>query len=289
MICRRSGTFCAIAASMRASCASASPMISNCRSTADRKTMSPSKSAKLLPAVTAAITSAASRASHSRLFGSRCKDGLARAFDARLQVRIAHRTRFDQIDRPTQEPLQCFLQSEIRPERQRVGMCAIEFDQEIDVAPLGVEIAACDRTEKIEPTHVEAAAYRPQFVATQRDLVDHHGSGFVDAALRDMLHVITYPVSAPRPADERSAGRATIGGHSTIRRPTLPRRWPSWRINIAPGWRRVAPRLEHAGAADKPDLILLDVTMPDMRVDCGGSIVALRTGPNSQRGASKPM
>jgi hypothetical protein len=136
---------------------------------------------------------------------------------------------------------------------------------------------------------VEAAAYRPQFVATQRDLVDHQGSGFVDAALGDMLHVITYPVSALRPADERSAGRATIGGHSTIRRPTLPRRWPSWRINIAPGWRRVAPRLEHAGAADKPDLILLDVTMPDMRVDCGGSIAAFRAGPNSQRGASKPM
>ena len=50
-----------------------------------------------------------------------------------------------------------------------------------------------------------------------------------------------------------------------------------------------AKALEHAGAADKPDLILLDVTMPDMRVDCGGSIAALRTGPNSQRGASKPM
>src|SRR6516225_7773595 len=177
MICRRSGTFCAVAASMRASCASASPMISNWRSTADRKTMSRSKSAKLLPVVTVAITSAASRASHSRLFGSPRKDGLARAFEARLQVRIAHGVRFDQIDRPTQEPLQCFLQSEICTERQRVGMCAIEFDQEIDVAPLRVEIAACGRTEKIEPPHVKAAADRPQFVATQRDLVDHHCSG----------------------------------------------------------------------------------------------------------------
>src|SRR5438270_5907672 len=123
-------------------------MISNCRSTADRKTMSRSKSAKLLPAVTAAITSAASCASHSKPFGSRCKDGLARAFDARLQVRIAHGARFDQIDRPTQEPIQCFLQSEIGPERQRVGVCSIEFDQEIDIAPFRVEIAACGRTER---------------------------------------------------------------------------------------------------------------------------------------------
>ena len=74
-------------------------------------------------------------------------------------------------------PSSAFLQSEMRPERQRVGMCAIEFDQKIDVASLRVEIAACGRTEKIEPTHVEAAAYRPQFLATQRDLVDHHCSG----------------------------------------------------------------------------------------------------------------
>src|SRR5215831_11514746 len=177
MICRRSGTFCAVAASMRSSWASASPMISNCRSTADRKTMSRSKSAKLLPAVTAAITSAASPASHSRLFGSRCKDGLARAFDARLQVRVAQGARFDQIDRPTQEPLQCFLQSEIRPERQRVGMCAIEFDQEINIAPFRVEIAACGRTKKIEPPHVKAAAQGPQLLATQRDRVDHQCSG----------------------------------------------------------------------------------------------------------------
>jgi hypothetical protein len=48
--------------------------------------------------VIAAIASAASRASHSKLFASRFKHRLPRLLDARLEIRIAQFAGLDQVD-----------------------------------------------------------------------------------------------------------------------------------------------------------------------------------------------
>src|SRR5271170_6956357 len=94
-IWRRSGILAASVGSRRSSRLKASPTISNWRSTAERRTRSLSKSAKLLPAVILAMAVAASQASQRRLLGSRLKEELARALDARLQIGIANRAWLD--------------------------------------------------------------------------------------------------------------------------------------------------------------------------------------------------
>src|SRR5258707_7547342 len=145
MMSRKSGIRSAIAVSARASRARASPTISNWRSTADRKTISRSKSAKVLPVVMVAIASAASRASHNRLFGSRFKHGLPRPFDIGFDVGVAHCAGFDQVDRPAEQILKRLFQSHESLERQCVGVSTIELHQEIDIAATGIEVAASGR------------------------------------------------------------------------------------------------------------------------------------------------
>lgn len=55
-------------------------------------------SAKFIPAVIATIASAADRASHKRLLGSRLKQGLQLRLDAGLEIRIMDCSRLDQIN-----------------------------------------------------------------------------------------------------------------------------------------------------------------------------------------------
>jgi hypothetical protein len=74
--------------------------------------------------------------------GSRFKDQLPRALDTRFEIGIAHRARFDEIDRATKESLERLFEAKIRFKRKRVGMPAIEFDQKVNVAVFGVEITA---------------------------------------------------------------------------------------------------------------------------------------------------
>jgi hypothetical protein len=89
MICCRSGTLRGVAASMRATCASASPMI---RAAARRPRQNN------VPVEFGTALARSDGGDHlgglarvpQQAFGSRCKDGLARTFDARLQIRIAH-------------------------------------------------------------------------------------------------------------------------------------------------------------------------------------------------------
>jgi len=64
------------------------------------------------------------------------------SFDARLEIGIAHRGGLDEIDRAAQQILKGLLEAKIRLQGKRVGMTAIELDQEIDIASLRVEIAA---------------------------------------------------------------------------------------------------------------------------------------------------
>ena len=57
--------------------------------------------------------------------------------------------------------------------------CApVEFDNKIDVAVFGVEIAARRRAEQIQPSHLEATAQRSQFLLVQLDFADHYGSAY---------------------------------------------------------------------------------------------------------------
>src|SRR6266849_7923912 len=109
----RSGTFAAISGWLLASWPNASPMISNCRSTADRSRMSCLKSSKLLPRVKSAMAPAALRASHRYLRGSRCIDGLAALLDARAEIGVLDRAVHDEIDRPAEECFERFLEAEI--------------------------------------------------------------------------------------------------------------------------------------------------------------------------------
>src|SRR5215469_10376140 len=169
MISPMSGTFAASAASTHASCESASPTISNCRSTADRKTMSRSRSARALPAVITAMISAASRASHNSAFGSRFKDRLPGGLDARLEVRVADGTCFNEIDRTTEQLLQCFFEVEISAERHCPWIAAVELDQKIQIAARRIEIAAAGgRAEQVEPANMKAPAQCPQLGSAKR-------------------------------------------------------------------------------------------------------------------------
>ena|SRR5208337_3434741 len=124
----------------------------------------PSKFAKLLPAVVAAMAFAASRASQTRLLGSRFKHRLPRLLDARLQVRIAHRARLDEVDAAAEQRPERLLEPEKGLERQRLRRAALEFDEEIEIAPRRDEISARRRAEEVEPSHVEAAAQFLQFL-----------------------------------------------------------------------------------------------------------------------------
>ena len=57
--------------------------------------------------------------------------------------------------------------------------CApVEFDNKIDVAVFGVEIATRRRAEQIQPSHLEATAQRSQFLLVQLDFADHPGSAY---------------------------------------------------------------------------------------------------------------
>src|SRR5208282_1548711 len=172
-ISRRSGTLAASAASRRASWRSASPAISNWRSTAERKTISRSKSAKVLPAVITAMAFAASRASHNRPLGSRCKNRLPRTLDARLHIRVTKRARLDEIDAAAEQCFKRLFEPEIALERPRVRRVGIELDEEIEIAPRRVEIAVRCRPENIEPPHAEAAAQVLQFLTMHCNVVDH--------------------------------------------------------------------------------------------------------------------
>src|SRR3984957_13261559 len=164
-IWRRSGIWAASAASRRSRRLSASSRISNWRSTAERRTRSLSKSAKLLPAVISAIALAASPASHRRLFRSRLKNGLARPLDALFEVRIANRARLDKIDATAEQRLKRLFEAEKGLERQRLGRPRIELDQEIKIAARRVEIVTRRRAEQVKAADVEPATQFPQFLS----------------------------------------------------------------------------------------------------------------------------
>src|SRR3984957_11808613 len=164
-IWRRSGILAASAASRRSSRLSASPRISNWRSTAERRTRSLSKFAKLLPAVIPPRAVAALLASHGRLFRSRFKDGLARPLDALLEIGIANRARLDKVDATAEQRLKRLFEAEKGLERQRLGRPRIELDQEIKIAARRVEIVTRRRAEQVKAADVEPATQFPQFLS----------------------------------------------------------------------------------------------------------------------------
>src|SRR5713226_7070498 len=113
MIRRRSGTFAAISGWLLPSWLSASPTISNCRSTADRSKRSRVKSSKLLPRVKSSMAWAARCASQRKARASRSIDRLAAPLDARAEIRVVDRAGHDKIDRPAQQLFERLLEAKI--------------------------------------------------------------------------------------------------------------------------------------------------------------------------------
>src|SRR5580658_2875930 len=88
------------------------------------------------------------------------------------EIWIPDRRGGDQVHWRAEELLQRFLEAE-----KGVGVGAgrhrLEFDQEIEIAVLGVEILARRRAEKVEPPYVELSAQFPQFLAVRRNVGNH--------------------------------------------------------------------------------------------------------------------
>src|SRR5580704_3661277 len=84
--------------------------------------------------------------SPGELSGLPLKDRLLRAFNTRFEIGIPHGTRLDEVDRTTERLFQRFSESEVGVERM-LRRTAVEFDQKIDVAVLGIEVAARGRAK----------------------------------------------------------------------------------------------------------------------------------------------
>ena len=80
------------------------------------------------------------------------------------------RLAIDKIDTPRQQAFQRLL--EVYKARKIIVLFC-ELDQEINIAARRVEIAACSRTENLQPTHMKAAAQVPQLLAMQCNIGDH--------------------------------------------------------------------------------------------------------------------
>src|SRR5689334_10220744 len=95
---------------------------------------------------------AASSTSQRKLRGSRSIDGLARALDGRLDVRISHATRRNQVDSSFEEPGKLVAEVEEYRERHRT-IGRFKLDQKVHVGPLRVKVVPPSRRAKhFEPT-----------------------------------------------------------------------------------------------------------------------------------------
>ena len=144
----------------------------------------------------------------SKPFLSGFKDRFPRPFDACFEVRIAHSTWLDEIDRAANESLERLFEIKMGVEGERFGMLAIEFHKKIDIAALGVEIAARRRAKKIEPTHMKPAAQHLQFLTMQFDFVNHYRRTFSLSRLCDDTLGVPHPqLTGDEPWKERVANR----------------------------------------------------------------------------------
>ena len=108
--------------------------------------------------------------------------------------------------------------------------CApVEFDNKIDVAVFGVEIATRRRAEQIQPSHLEATAQRSQFLLVQLDFADHYGSAtrpLFPLSIRLIIERIQYLTrcgSRCRSPHRRGARMNASGSLGSRTSPTYPR------------------------------------------------------------------
>src|SRR5688500_17158997 len=133
MILRRSGMAAAMSGESLSRRASASPMMVNCRSTADRSISSPRYCSNCLPLVKRSIRSAATWISR-RYFraSSRIEQDLF-LLHALPEVGIGEAGRRDQVDGPGEQRLELFAQREVGG-RVFPGRAIAQVDQEVEVA-----------------------------------------------------------------------------------------------------------------------------------------------------------
>src|SRR5712664_3988943 len=169
-----SGTIAAVSASTLRSCASASPTISNWRSTADRSKSSTAYASNDLSDTNWAIRSAAWSASQRYLRDSGRIDAFARCREARAKIWVYDRTGGNQVHLPIEEGLKSFLEGEvgIGIGRWRNGF---ELDEKIEIARCRIEIAPSGRTRNC----LQRSATSPRLRWISGCMVclerDHHG------------------------------------------------------------------------------------------------------------------
>src|SRR4030088_1422230 len=112
MIARKSGIRSARAGSSFASRPSASPMISNFRSTAALTSSLCAYASESRPATKPVIASAAFWISHRYARASGRIDEFARALDRRKNIGVATRARLDQVDGAPEQALQALREAE---------------------------------------------------------------------------------------------------------------------------------------------------------------------------------
>lgn len=76
------------------------------------------------------------------------------------EVGICHRPRHYEVDRPFEEDLKIFFETEIRLEGVFCGLR--ELDEEVDVAPISLETVCQRRTKNLQATDPVRAAERAE-------------------------------------------------------------------------------------------------------------------------------
>ena len=121
---------------------------------------------KVLPWVKRATRSAACRASHSSLRASACIDQLALGIDAVAEVRVFKAAIGHELNLPTEERLQAFLQREVG-----IGILGwrkfVELDKEIEIAGRRIEVGSNGGAENIQPPGTGTSAQVGDLVAVQ--------------------------------------------------------------------------------------------------------------------------
>ena len=173
MISRQRGTAAASSGECLASYDKASPMISNCLSTAERTKSFDWYEAKSCPSRNLDTRFEACWMSHSQARGSRGIDELSAGIDTRKHIGVTYATGYQQIDRPVQDHFQLCFEPEVLV--QRVGTCFIELHQQIDITAQRIKAACGCRAKNFQAAHTEPAADNRHLFAARIDVDMHVG------------------------------------------------------------------------------------------------------------------
>src|SRR5574343_987760 len=151
------GIWSTTAGSVRARREQASPRISSCRSTAERRIFSSMYWARLHPATISGAAAIAAKASNSSLGTLSVIDHGAALVHRLQKIGVADVAGVHQVHRAAQQLLQCLGQIDPAP-RQRTRRLLVQFDQEVVVAGLCLEVGAGCRAKELQMRHAIALA-----------------------------------------------------------------------------------------------------------------------------------